>query len=92
MVKLATIDLDGEIEVWRDIVGYEGLYQVSDFGRVRSLNYKKTGEVRVLKHGLRYGYPSVSLCKNNKAKSMTIHSIEVIAFLDPDYLKNGLVV
>ena len=36
-------------EVWKDIRGYEGLYQVSNLGRVKSLNYKRTGEERILK-------------------------------------------
>ena len=41
-----------EGEIWKDIVGYEGLYQVSNYGRVRSLdrpvwNYKKPGRVLV---------------------------------------------
>ena len=34
------------MEIWRDIEGYEGLYQVSNLGRVRSLNYKRTGKVQ----------------------------------------------
>ena len=29
-------------EIWKDINGYEGLYQVSNLGRVKSLNYKRT--------------------------------------------------
>ena len=36
------------MENWKDISGYEGLYQVSDWGRVKSLNYHRTGEERVL--------------------------------------------
>ena len=31
-------------EVWKDVVGYEGLYQVSSLGNVRSLNYRRTGK------------------------------------------------
>ena len=37
------------MEEWRDIQGYEGLYQVSSCGRVKSLNYNKTGQERILK-------------------------------------------
>ena len=36
-------------EIWKDIEGYEGLYQVSNLGRVTSLNYGKTGKERLLK-------------------------------------------
>ena len=33
-----------EKEIWKDIQGYEGLYQVSNLGRVKSLNYNRTGK------------------------------------------------
>lgn len=36
-------------EIWVDIKGYEGLYQVSNQGRVKSLDYNNTGEVKTLK-------------------------------------------
>ena len=36
-------------EVWKDIEGYEGLYQVSNTGRVRSLNYKRQNKIKTLK-------------------------------------------
>lgn len=34
-------------EIWKNIEGYEGLYQISDMGRVRSLNYNRTGRTRI---------------------------------------------
>lgn len=37
------------IEIWKDVTGYEGYYQVSSLGNVRSLNYHKTGRVQNLK-------------------------------------------
>ena len=37
-----------ENEEWRDIEGYEGLYQVSNMGRVKSLNYRRSGEERLI--------------------------------------------
>ena len=44
-------------EVWKDLIGYEGQYQVSNLGKVRTLDYKKTGTIRLMKlekrkHGL----------------------------------------
>ena len=35
-------------EIWKDIEGYEGRYQVSNFGNVKSLNYKHTGEEKIM--------------------------------------------
>ena len=66
-----------EYEVWRDVEGYEGLYQVSNFGRVHSLDRfvpRKTGTFqkvhgRVLKPQKdKDGYLQVGLWKENKAK------------------------
>lgn len=42
-------------EIWKDIEGYEGQYQVSNLGRVKSLNYNRTGIEKILQ---------LSLCKN----------------------------
>ena len=38
-------------EIWKDIQGYEGLYQVSNLGRVKSLNYNKTSKSKILSPG-----------------------------------------
>ena len=39
-----------EKEIWKDIKGYEGKYQVSNLGRVKSLNYHRSGKERILKN------------------------------------------
>lgn len=36
-------------EIWKDIKGYEGLYQVSNLGQVKSLNYNHTKQEKILK-------------------------------------------
>lgn len=59
------------IEQWKDVFGYEGLYQVSDLGRVLSLNYNHTNKPRLLKQKIdKNGYLLVTLflthSKNNK--------------------------
>lgn len=77
-------------EIWKDIEGYEGLYQVSNLGRVRSLdrkvwNYTKKG--RILKpHSNGHSYQNVSLHKENKTeKHLYIHILVAKAFLpNPD--------
>lgn len=69
-------------EVWRDIVGYEGLYQVSNQGNVRSLNWRNTGEVRNLflkPHN--QGYLQVELAKNGKRKMFTVHRLVALHFV-----------
>lgn len=65
-------------------MGYEGLYEVSDLGRVRSLNYRKTGKVRLLNPLLASsGYHQVILFKDKKKKQLYIHRLVVTAFRGP---------
>lgn len=80
------------MEIWKDVVGYENVYEVSDLGRVRSLSYNKTGKVKLFSPCMRMGYPSVSLSKNGKKKHKTIHSLVVESFIDSDYKIKGLIV
>ncbi len=68
-------------EIWRDIEGYPG-YQVSNLGRVRSLDYRRTGQVMVLKPGKnKYGYLQVILWKNGKPKTCKVHRLVAIVFI-----------
>ena len=71
------------MEIWKDIQGYEGLYQVSNYGNVKSLNYRMTGKERILKSGKTVnGYLAVDLCKNGKRKHSLIHRLVAQAFLE----------
>ena len=78
------------IEIWKDIEGYEGLYQVSNRGRVKSLSRKVTNAmfsinehfVKVVDNG--NGYKSVSLWKDNKGKHFYVHRLVALAFV-PNY-------
>lgn len=79
-------------EIWKDIKGYEGLYQVSNLGRVRSLdklsltNRHKREEYRKLKGKILkpikdyYGYLRVGLYKNQKETMHPIHRLVIEAF------------
>lgn len=73
------------MEQWRDIIGYEGLYQVSDLGRVKSLKF---GKERVLVgRKNRGGYICVDLYKDRKGKTCTVHRLVAEAFIpNPDNL------
>lgn len=64
-------------EIFKDIEGYEGLYQVSNLGNVKNL---KTG--RILKQQLHKGYWRVGLRKDNKKKTYSTHRLVAIAFVE----------
>ena len=70
-----------EQEIWKPITGYEGLYSVSNLGRVKSLSYKCTGVEKILKPGKYGGYLRVGLCKNGKCKFFLVHRLVAIAFI-----------
>ena len=67
-------------EIWKDIESYEGLYQVSSLGRVKSLKYNKQ---RILKTPSdAYGYSVCNLSLNGKQKIFKVHKLVAIAFLN----------
>lgn len=76
-------------EIWNDIKGYEGLYQVSNKGNVKSLErtcktkwYVRRVKERIYAQSLdRYGYPIVTLHKNGKRSTFTVHKLVASAFL-----------
>lgn len=68
-------------EIWKSIPGYEGLYQVSNLGRVKSLLRNTTrGKVLSLQNR-QNGYFCVCLCKNGVSKRENVHRIVAEAFL-----------
>lgn len=73
-------------EIWKDIVGYEGLYQVSSLGNVKSLNYNHTGKEKVLSNVINSsGYCHVSLWKDKTKKVMKVHRLVAQTFIsNPD--------
>ena len=88
-------------EIWKDVLGYEGLYQVSDYGNVKSLSRTITkGNItyvtkdKILKQSVdSVGYPYVNLSDYKKQKTFRIHQLVAVAFLNhtPDKHK-GLVI
>jgi len=74
-----------ENEIWREIPGYEGYYEVSDQGRVRSLDRKVGNRLlkgKYLKPGLNNSYKDVNLSLNNKRKTFRVHQLVAMAFLN----------
>ena len=76
---------------WRAVVGYEGLYEVSDSGAVRSLDRIKrnrwgdyTQRGRILKAATtKDGYPIVALMRDGELKSHRVHVLVLAAFVGP---------
>ena len=82
-------------EIWKDVPTYEGMYQVSNLGRVKSLSrlIKKSGyficQERILKNGLsKNGYYTVAL----SGKSYYIHKLVAVVFLNHVPCKYKLVI
>ena len=69
------------MEKWKDIPGYEGLYQISSCGRVKSLNYRQTGKEKILKQITVNGYKLVNFCNNGKVKQYQVHRLVAQAFI-----------
>ena len=75
-------------EIYKDIKDLEGLYQVSNFGQILSLNYHRSGKPRLLKPDtIRNGYLKVLLYKDGKKKKFLVHRLVAEAFIpNPDNL------
>lgn len=69
------------VEIWKDIRGYEGLYQVSNLGRVR-----RGGKLLHLNTNT-YGYKHLTLSKNNVQKTVVIHKLVADAFIENPHSK-----
>ena len=67
-------------EIWKDIKGYEGLYQVSSLGRVKSLS-RKTTKGKILKQTRFRNYLGVILSKNNIKKVRNVHRLVAETFI-----------
>ena len=77
-------------EIWKDIVGYVGLYQVSNCGRVKSLDrviFRKNGYIQTIKERIlkpyisKNGYKVVALSINGKHKTMYVHRLVAESFI-----------
>lgn len=86
-----------ENEIWKSVVGYEGLYEISSLGRVKrlarvavdALGRKRPYKDKILVNriGKQTGYPCVNLSKNGKVATLNIHKLIADAFIpNPDNL------
>ena len=87
-------------EVWKPIVNFEGLYEISSLGRVKSLSKEICNNRRcylskekILKHSTtKSGYFMIILCKNGKKKGIKIHQLVAQSFLNHTICGQKLVV
>lgn len=69
-------------ETWKDVIGYEGLYKVSNLGNVRSLDRPTGRKGRILTLGYGRGkYATVCLSKQGKARTTLVHHLVLDAFV-----------
>lgn len=81
----------GETEKWKDIKGYEGLYQVSDCGRIKSITFRRcvhgimtvsSAEKLLTPFDNGCGYLMIGLTKGQKRQNFYVHRLVATAFLD----------
>lgn len=80
-----------DLEIWKDVKNYEGLYQVSNLGNIKSLdrivetknrgNYLRKGKLQN-KSINSFGYESVGFTINSKTKIFLVHRLVAIAFIE----------
>lgn len=78
-------------ELWKDIPGFEGIYQVSNLGRVkrlkRTIPHNLTGRTQTLKERVltpytnKYGYTFVHIAANKLANTLFVHKLVAMTFL-----------
>lgn len=75
--------LDAQTEKWKPVIGYEGLYEVSNFGRVKILkNIHKNNESTFAKiESIPNGYLRIGLTKNGNIKRYCVHKLVAIHFI-----------
>jgi hypothetical protein len=83
-----------EKEVWKPVFNNEDRYKVSSHGRIKSLNYKRSGKEAVMVLPLNSrGYPIVKISRpNEKAKTRTVHQLVAEAFLNHRACGHDLIV
>lgn len=65
------------VEIWKPVIGYEGLYEVSNLGNIRNVVTNTLKKQTITN----WGYLSVTLFKNNKGKTIKVHRIVMLAFV-----------
>ena len=67
-------------EIWKDVIGYEGLYQVSNLGRVKSLRSRRSKD-GIMSFGKKQGYNIILVPNGKSRKLLLVHRLVAIAFI-----------
>ena len=74
--------MNENVEIWKPVVGYEGLYEVSNLGKVKAIKWHRGEEEKEMKPYTTYkGYLRLRLTKNGKGKQFQIHRLVAEAFI-----------
>ena len=83
--------MENQVEIWKDVVGYEGLYQVSNFGNIKSLPQKRWMNVnmayayyngKILSPSTTIdGYLQIRISKDSIGKTFLVHRLIALAFI-----------
>ena len=74
--------MDEQIEIWKDINGYNGKYQISNLGRIRDTNYRNTNKIKIRKILINnWGYQYVRITENGKIIHYFIHKLVYETFI-----------
>jgi hypothetical protein len=71
-----------ENEIWKDIIGYEELYQISNYGNVKSLKRKNRKKEMILKNKENKQHFCIVLHKNGKPQKFSLHRLVAIHFIE----------
>ena len=69
-------------EIWKEVPNYEGDYMISSRGRVKSLNYARSGKEGILKSNIVAQYLANTLSKEGRKKTIRVHQLVAMAFLN----------
>lgn len=75
-------------EIWKDIPGYNGRYKASNFGRIRSENYRNTGRSQIMETRNHNGYRHIQLQRNGKYVECAVHRLIALTFIPTIESKN----
>lgn len=87
---MSDLPIEKQLEVWLDIPDYEGFYQASSFGRIKSVDRMilcKDGKNKLIKGTIlapsqtKHGYFALALCRNGVAQTHTVHKLVSRTFL-----------